>query len=121
MEDFQKALLKINEIIQLEPNKIIWDAVIHRFEFTFELAWKSLKSFLKEYHEIICNSPKSCLREAFRLELLNERETEDFLLMVEDRNSTTHIYSENISNKIFENIKAKYYTHLKLLYERISK
>ncbi|MEW5766292.1 MAG: nucleotidyltransferase substrate binding protein [bacterium] len=54
---------------------IVRDAAIQRFEYTFEAIWKFLKEYLKQEEGIMCNSPKSCFREAFSLGLLTEEET----------------------------------------------
>ncbi|MDI6765807.1 MAG: nucleotidyltransferase substrate binding protein [Bacteroidota bacterium] len=40
------------------------DSAIKRFEFTVELAWKSLQMVLRE-EGIPCRSPKECLRKAY--------------------------------------------------------
>ena len=39
------------------------DASIQRFEFTFELAWKTMRRILK-YKGILINSPRDTIREA---------------------------------------------------------
>lgn len=103
-----KAFKSLESII-IEPfTTIVRDATIQRFEYTFDLAWKSLRLFLKEAHGIICNSPKSCFREGFRVELYDEKLTELLLQMTDDRNETVHTYDENRAEEIFQRIKDKY-------------
>ena len=81
------------------------DGVIQRFEFTFELLWKTAKIFL-EYEGFRCAGPRSCIKEGVRREILSEGEV--ILDMLEDRNKTTHIYDEHTAEEIFERIKNKY-------------
>lgn len=81
------------------------DGVIQRFEFTFELLWKTAKIFL-EYEGFRCAGPRSCIKEGVRREILSEGEV--LLDMLEDRNKTTHIYDEHTAEEIFERIKNKY-------------
>jgi len=81
------------------------DGVIQRFEFTFELLWKTAKIFL-EYEGFRCVSPRSCIKEGVRREILLEGEV--LLDMLEDRNKTTHIYDEHTAKEIFERIKNEY-------------
>ena len=81
------------------------DGVIQRFEFTFELLWKTAKIFL-EYEGFRCAGPRSCIKEGVRREVLSEGEV--LLDMLEDRNKTTHIYDEHTAEEIFERIKNRY-------------
>ena len=81
------------------------DGVIQRFEFTFELLWKTAKIFL-EYEGVRCAGPRSCIKEGVRREVLSEGEV--LLDMLEDRNKTTHIYDEHTAEEIFERIKNRY-------------
>lgn len=81
------------------------DGVIQRFEFTFELLWKTAKIFL-EYEGFRCAGPRSCIKEGVRREILSEGEV--LLDMLEDRNKTTHIYDEHTAEEIFERIKNRY-------------
>lgn len=51
-EDYTKALDKLKEAILEQPTEIIIDGTLQRYEFTFELAWKTMKDYL-EYNGII--------------------------------------------------------------------
>jgi nucleotidyltransferase substrate binding protein (TIGR01987 family) len=120
LKDYKKALKTLSEIISEKENDIIRDATIQRFEYTFELAWKTLKQFLKESHGIIANSPKAVFREGFKIGLFDEKVTQLFLEMTDDRNETVHLYDENRINNIFANIKTKYYKILHELARKLS-
>ena len=92
------------------------DGVIQRFEFTFELLWKTLKLFLDD-QGILTKSPKETLQEAFRFELIQNEET--FLDMLEDRNRTSHIYNQTDSQEIYERIRNIYVKEIKNLLNRL--
>lgn len=115
MQSFEKGLQTLEEAVGLKYSKVVRDATIQRFEYTFELCWKVLRSYLKEIHGIICNSPKNCFREGFSIGLYNESDTEKFLQMVDDRNDTTQTYDEKIAMRIYKQIKETYYPLLKEL------
>ncbi len=116
-QNFNSALKRLDEALNAEYSMIVGDAVIQRFEFTFELAWKSLRDYLKNVHGLICNSPKQCFREGFSLGLYDQETAERLLQMVDDRNETTHTYDENKIAQIFENVKDHYSQLLNKIYQ----
>ncbi len=59
------ALETLDEALRLPFSVIVRDAALQRFEYSFESTWKLLKSYLEMYEGVVCNSPKSCFREAF--------------------------------------------------------
>lgn len=107
-----EALSRLSEGINETVNDLDEDGVIQRFEFTFELLWKTLKIFFED-HGILCKSPKDCLKAAFRYGLFEEDEV--FMSMLNDRNKTSHIYNREDSRIIFLRIKNEYYSALKKL------
>ncbi len=100
----KEALEKSNEFSNSELFPFFRDSAIQRFEFTFELFWKTIKFYLKNFHGIECNSPKGCIREYFARGLLTEEETVKLLEMVEYRNLTSHTYEEITADEIFERL-----------------
>ncbi len=100
-----RALTTLKEITEEPYSIIIRDASIQRFEYSYEIFWKLLKEYLKEREGIICASPKSCFREAFKVELLTEEETIKALEMTDDRNLTAHTYHEEVAMEIYQKIK----------------
>jgi nucleotidyltransferase substrate binding protein (TIGR01987 family) len=118
---FHKAFLSLKSILEEPYSEIVRDATIRRFEYTFDLAWKSLRLYLSGMHGILCNSPKSCFREGFKLELYDDKMTELFLQMTDERNETAHTYNENNADRIYQNIKEKYSTAFTFLTEIIHK
>ena len=65
-EDLNKATTRLEEALKEEMTDLAIDGVLHRFEFTFELAWKTMKDYL-EYQGIIqkIGSPREVIKEAF--------------------------------------------------------
>lgn len=108
LENFKNACDRLDEGIKRydEKDDLYRDGLIQRFEFTFELAWKTLKAIFEEEGLLGLNSPKTVLREAYAAELIDNEEI--WLSMLKDRNSTAHIYNENMSIEICNNIINKY-------------
>lgn len=98
--NFQKALTRFKEILQEPESSIVVDATIQRFEFTYELMWKTLKSFLEEIHGIRTVSPRQVFKETYTLSFI---ESEDlFLEMLHSRNLLSHTYNEDLANDIYK-------------------
>lgn len=104
-EKLKNAFDKLNEGADIADDELQRDGVIKRFEFTFELLWKTLKIYL-ENQGIIVRSPRESLKEAFKLNLIEDEKV--FLDMLKDRNETTHIYDKETADKIFNRIKSDY-------------
>ena len=97
--NFKKALNRFKEILQEPESNIVVDATIQRFEFTYELMWKTLKSFLEDIHGIRVVSPRQVFKEAYALSLI---ETDNpFLEMLHSRNLLAHTYNEDLANDIY--------------------
>lgn len=118
--NYKNALSRLKEGIEKfdEQNDLLRDGLIQRFEFTFELAWKTLKVIFEDEGLTGLNSPKTVLREAFSAELINDAEV--WLDMLTDRNTTAHFYNERLSVEICNKITAKYMVVFEQLADRIS-
>lgn len=91
-----RALTKFHELAHRQDlTEIERDALIQRFEFTFELVWKCAKEYLYTQEGIDVASPKKVIRSCREIGILGESDTELALKMVDDRNLTTHTYDES--------------------------
>ena len=107
LEDFERALIRLEEPLNRENlDELAKDGVIQRFEFTFELAWKTLKDYLEEQGVADAVSPKKVLIKSHQENLFKDDAL--WLQMLEDRNSLSHLYKQEMSEKIFKNIKDSY-------------
>ena len=90
LANFERAVKRLEEALDEDILKspVIIDGVIRRFEFSFELGWKLLKTYLA-YQGIKSGSPRRSIKEAFKLGLLDDGD--GWIDMLEDRNRTTHI------------------------------
>lgn len=95
------ALVTLEEIIEEPFTQIVRDATIQRFEYSFEACWKALKRYLEESEGLVCNSPKSCFRVAFKVGLLDEGKAELALEMSDERNLTSHTYVEAVAQRVY--------------------
>ena len=79
------------------------DGAIQRFEYSYELFWKTLRRILK-FKGKICNSPRDVFREAAADGLLDNPKF--WFNVIEKRNQTTHTYNEETAEMIFEELPA---------------
>ncbi len=105
LEKLSKAFQRLKESTEKAIDELEKDGVIQRFEFTFELFWKTIKIIL-ENEGFRCVGPRSCIKEGARRGVLSEGET--LLDMLEDRNKSSHIYDKATAGEIFERVKKTY-------------
>ena len=99
IKDLKKANQRLKEATEAKPTRMNKDATIQRFEFTFELSWKTIQEYIKD-QGFDCNSPKNCIREGARLEIINN--PEDWFEFLEARNLIAHTYNEKLANKVYQ-------------------
>ena len=117
-QDLTNATKRLKEALEQEETDIVIDGVLHRYEFTFELAWKTLKDYL-EYLGIPMNtgSPREVIKESFAHNLISDGET--WIKMMLARNSLSHLYDEETSRKIYAAIKSEYIYEIEKLVESL--
>mgnify|MGYP001559861564 FL=1 len=104
MEQLEKALLRLKEVLVMPQSDVVRDSAIQRFEFTMDLSWKTVKTYLEEMKGLICASPKECFREAYRQGIVLY--DDEWIKLVDLRNETVHTYNEEIAEKIYNELPA---------------
>lgn len=101
----QKVFLALETIAfkPMQTDRSNVDATIQRFEFTIELFWKLLKNIL-ESKGVEVQYPKDVLREAFKGDLIHDEHL--WLMMLKDRNLTSHTYDETLADVIYQHIQS---------------
>jgi len=106
--NYKKALAQLTKFIQKdELNELEEQGLIQSFEYTHELAWKTLKDFLENRGNTNIFGSKDATREAFKLGLIDEGE--GWMEMIRDRNQTSHTYNEETTKAIVENISQHFF------------
>lgn len=118
-QDLNKAIDRLKEALEIEENEIVIDGAIHRFEFTFELAWKTMKDYL-EYIGIIqgIGSPREIIKTAYENGIIEDGD--NWIKMMLARNSLAHLYDEEKSREIYIEIKEIYFKLLQELNYKFS-
>ena len=106
--NLKKAYDRLLEVSKLYDGKdIIRDSLIQRFEFTYELTHKTLREFMKYLGVTLENSfPRTIYKKAYVNNLISNDKV--WISLLEDRNSTSHIYNENLVDEIANRIVQEY-------------
>jgi nucleotidyltransferase substrate binding protein (TIGR01987 family) len=117
--ELDNAIQRLGEVLAKEENDIVIDCTLHRFEFTFELAWKTMKDYL-EYTGISesIGSPREIIKTAFQYKII--KDGENWINMMLARNSLSHLYDEKKSREIYIEIKEKYFNLLEELNKKFT-
>lgn len=96
---FEKALGRLQEVLA-EPieTMVVRDSTIHRFEFTFEAAWKAMYRWLRARGNDVDEEAASVIPQAFSLRLIADEK--GWGQMRKFRNKTSHTYDEAIAVEV---------------------
>ncbi|MCL2039344.1 MAG: HI0074 family nucleotidyltransferase substrate-binding subunit [Bacteroidetes bacterium] len=118
-DSFCKALAQLeNAVNQKTYTNLEQQGLIKCFEYTFELAWKTLQDYLNHigYNT---KGPNPVIKQAFQDNIIIDGKIWAEMLLA--RNMTTHIYDENNANEILNKIINQYYFLFKELKTKLLK
>jgi nucleotidyltransferase substrate binding protein (TIGR01987 family) len=98
IEQFERALQRMRDALQLSESEIVRDALIKRFEFTFEMAWRSVRRFLADRGEQVPDLAYAALQKGFQAGLI--RDPDLWIRMRQNRNLTSHTYKEDVAREV---------------------
>lgn len=102
LTELKVAFSRLKEAVPEIKNQLEKDGAIQRFEFVFELVWKTLKDYAEDKGRFDAASPKDAFRVAADLGVIdNPLIWFDFL---QSRNEATHLYNEQKANEVFSKI-----------------
>jgi nucleotidyltransferase substrate binding protein (TIGR01987 family) len=109
LSNFNKAISSLSVSLKEDTssNITLRAGLIQFFEMTFELAWKTLKDYLNELGFEEVNSPRSAIKKAFEIGLIEDGHL--WMKALEDRNLTAHTYEEETAVEVERLIRESYY------------
>ncbi len=99
----QKAVASLELALQQPKDEFIRDAVIQRFEYTYELCWKMLRRKLIEdlgESEVVMLSRRELFRLAADYGLISD--STHWITYHKARNETLHVYDEAKAEEVFQ-------------------
>jgi nucleotidyltransferase substrate binding protein (TIGR01987 family) len=107
-KNFKKALSSLQKFIQKGAlNELEEQGLVKSFEYTYELAWNTLKDFYEYQDGSELQGSRDTIQLAFKRGLLDNGEI--WLKMLKDRNRTSHIYDEVLAKGIANSIINEYF------------
>lgn len=109
--NFRKALANLKEAVdtakERELNKLEKQGLIQSFEYTYELAWNTIKDFYTEQGETAIQGSRDAFRLAFNRNLVNNGEV--LMETIKSRQKTSHSYNEETAEEILQAVINEYY------------
>jgi len=106
--NYSKALGQLRKFIERgELNELEKQGLIQAFEYTYELAWNTIKDYFEDQGETNINGSRDAFRLAFRRGLIQDGET--WMDMIKSRALTAHTYNEKVAEEIAGDITTRYY------------
>ena len=114
---FLRALQRLRDVLDQNENEFIRDAIIQRFEFTFEMAWRSLFRLLLDRGERVGENASAVLTAAHVSLLIEDAERWHRVRIA--RNKTSHTYDEALAIEVSAMIRADAMPAFEALAERL--
>jgi nucleotidyltransferase substrate binding protein (TIGR01987 family) len=112
-QNLNLAFSQLEEGTNIEtPSNIEIQGIIQSFEFTFELAWKTIKDYL-ESQGVTCSFPREVIKQAFHHSIIEDGEI--WLDMLGKHNLLAHTYDENLALQAYTLIKSEYFINIQNL------
>lgn len=112
--NYRKALTRLQKFIDKgELSELEEQGLIKAFEYTYELAWNTIKDFLEYKGQTDIYGSRDAIRKAFELGLIDDGES--WMDMLKSRNKTSHTYNEETAKEICQSVVEVYYSLFKQL------
>ena len=102
LANFGRALAQLERAVVLSNERTLSEletqGLIQAFEFTHELAWKTMKDYFEYQGNTAITGPRDATREAVKYGLIADGEGR--ISMIASRNKTSHTYDEATAQEI---------------------
>jgi nucleotidyltransferase substrate binding protein (TIGR01987 family) len=109
-QNFDRAFVLLRDALENGPsalNQLEKEGVVQRFEYSFELAWKTVKDYLEQSGIVFPTvTPRQVLKDAFAAKVIADGQV--WVDMLDHRNLLSHTYSLISFEKAVDAIAARY-------------
>ena len=110
--------LDMDVVRERKLNRIEEKGLIKSFEFTYELAWNTLKDYFEHQGETGITDSRSAIGQAFKRGLIENGQL--WMDMVDDRIATVHTYNREMADGIAQKIINSYYPEFLALHKKFT-
>lgn len=123
-ENFERGFLLLRSALDNRTpgqlSQLEQEGVIQRFEYTFELAWKTLKDYLENAGVTLDQiTPRAVIKAAFAAKLIDDGQA--WIDMLGDRNLMSHTYDCAKFQEVVAALKDRYLAKLEEMYLLLKK
>ncbi len=117
--NYSKALGQLTRFIeQGELNELEQQGLIQAFEYTFELAWNTIKDYFEAQGETGILGSRDAFRLAFQRGLIEDGEI--WMDMITSRTLTSHTYNEETAERIASSTRTLYFSEFVALHAKFA-
>jgi nucleotidyltransferase substrate binding protein (TIGR01987 family) len=121
--NFNNAFLLLQSALQDRPLDTLSDleqeGIIQRFEYTYELAWKTMKDYMEENGIILDEiTPRAVIKSAFAANLIQDGQV--WIDMMIHRNLLSHTYDIKIFKIVLIAVTTLYFPAINELHDLLS-
>ena len=121
-DNYKRAFTLLREAIEWRQKRELTDlekeGTIQRFEYTWELAWKTLKDYLEDEGVVLEKiTPKAVLIASVEAKIIHQPDI--WMQALDDRNKMSHIYNIVAFEQTISNIAESYLALFDQLYEKL--
>ena len=110
LHNYNRALIQFNEAIELMQSRPLSNlekqGLVQAFEFTHELAWKTLQDYFRYQGAADLYGSRDVFRKALEVGLISEGEK--WFESIQSRNLTSHVYDERVVQDLIDEISVVY-------------
>jgi nucleotidyltransferase substrate binding protein (TIGR01987 family) len=121
-QNFERALSLLEEALQHGPaalSQLEKEGTVQRFEYTLELAWKTLKDYLEASGLVLTAvTPRQVIKDGFAAKLLVDGQV--WIDMIDHRNLLSHTYDPVNFEDAVDAIQSRYLAALRQLHRLLA-
>jgi nucleotidyltransferase substrate binding protein (TIGR01987 family) len=122
-QNFDRAFVLLRQALENGPsalNPLEKEGSVQRFEYCFELAWKTVKDYLEHGGFVFSTAtPRQVLKDAFAVKVLGDGQV--WIDMLDHRNLLSHNHSAAGFERALESIHTRYLPALEQLHEFLTR
>jgi nucleotidyltransferase substrate binding protein (TIGR01987 family) len=120
LDNYARAFVRLREAVDRLETETLEDlqkeGIIQRFEYTWELAWRTLKDYLV-FKKVTLErvTPADVIRVAFAANIITD--AADWMDALDARNKMSHVYNEQAYEEVIRDIQSRYFKLFDDLYD----